>query len=303
MGKIIVVGSANADLVVNIERRPVGGETITGSDLTVTPGGKGANQAAAAAKLGGDVWFLGCVGNDDHGDLLCRSLEGAGVHLAGLARAETPTGSAIVMITPDGENSIIVAPGANRLVTPETLRDAEPFWADASLVVMQLEIPMESVEYMASECLRRGIRFLLNAGPAAPLSTDVLEACDPLVVNESEAAFLMGEPLSADPLDLASRLLATGPASVVMTLGSAGSLAVTAQEVTRQPAGRVKAIDTTGAGDAFAGGLATVLASGGDLAAGLELGTKAASHAVQGIGAQASYGTMAEIERERAVQP
>ena len=137
MGKIIVVGSANADLVVNIERRPVGGETITGSDLTVTPGGKGANQAAAAAKLGGDVWFLGCVGNDDHGDLLCRTLEGAGVHLAGLARAETPTGSAIVMITPDGENSIIVAPGANRLVTPETLRDAEPFWADASLVVMQ----------------------------------------------------------------------------------------------------------------------------------------------------------------------
>ncbi len=299
MGKVVVIGAANADLVVQVDRRPVGGETVKGSDLMVMPGGKGANQAAAAAMLGGDVWFLGCVGRDNHGDLLRESLSGAGVNVSGVADADTPTGSAIVMVTPDGENSIIVTPGSNRLVTPALLRDFEPVWADASLVVMQLEVPMESVEFMAAECRRRGIRFLLNAGPAAPLPDEVLAACDPLVVNESEAEFLLGEPLSADPLDLARRLLQTGPRSVVMTLGSAGSLAVTPDETTRRLAQRVRAVDTTGAGDAFVGALATVLASGGDLAAGLELGTEAAGHAVQGMGAQASYATRAELERKR----
>ena len=300
MGKIVVIGSANADLVVQVDRRPIGGETVKGSDLVVVPGGKGANQAAAAAMLGGDVWFIGCVGRDTHGELLRKSLVHAGVNVSGIVEAETtPTGSAVVMLTPDGGNSIIVMPGSNRLVNPEMLREAESVWADAGVVVMQLEVPMESVEFMASECRRRGIRFLLNAGPAAPLNDEVLAACDPLVVNESEAAFLLGEPLSADPLDLAQRLLATGPKSLVMTLGSAGSLALTSQGTIRQPAQRVRAVDTTGAGDAFVGALATVLAAGGDLAAGLSLGTEAAAHAVQGMGAQASYATRAELERKR----
>lgn len=303
MGKIVVIGSANADLVVQVDRRPIGGETVKGSDLVVVPGGKGANQAAAAAMLGGDVWFIGCVGRDTHGELLRNSLVHAGVNVSGIVEAETtPTGSAVVMLTPDGENSIVVMPGSNRLVNPEMLREAESVWADARLVVMQLEVPMESVEFMASECRRRGIRFLLNAGPAAPLKDEVLAACDPLVVNESEAAFLLGEPLSADPLDLAQRLLATGPKSLVLTLGSAGSLAVTSLGTIRQPAQRVRAVDTTGAGDAFVGGLATVLAAGGDLAAGLSLGTEAAAHAVQGMGAQASYATKAELERKKGEQ-
>ncbi len=301
--KIVVVGSANADLVVHVERRPVGGETVHGSDLLVTPGGKGANQAVAAGVLGAQVSFVGCVGREDHGQMLRGSLTAAGVDVSSLSRADVATGVAIVTITPDGENSIVVAPGANRFVTPELLRSCESTWADAALVVMQLEVPIETVEFMAAECRRRNIRFLLNAAPAAHLSPEVLAACDPLVVNESEALFLLGDGSEDDPEDLGERLLASGPASVVVTLGSAGSIALTGDEVVRQPALRVRAVDTTGAGDAFVGGLATVLAAGGDLAAGLALGTRIASHAVQGMGAQASYprpGELTTQEGQRA---
>jgi len=304
VNRIVVVGTANADLVVRIPRRPVGGETVQGSDLVVTAGGKGANQAVAAALQDADVLFVGCVGGDSYGDLLRASLRDAGVDVTWLATApDTPSGTALVMLTPDAENSIIVTPGANRLVDVELLQKAEPAWAEAALGVMQLEAPMETVEFMARECRRRGVRFLLNAAPAAPLSEDVLSACDPLVVNESEAQFLLGETAEADPADLARRLLDTGPASVVLTLGSAGALAMTESETIHQPAHRVTAVDTTGAGDAFVGALATVLAQGGTLARGLALGAAVAAHAVQGVGAQASYPRRADIETLEGARP
>lgn len=299
MGRIAVIGSANADLVVDIDHRPVGGETIIGSDLVTTPGGKGANQAVAAALVGGEVSFVGCVGKDSAGAMLRASLAEAGAGIDGLAETDAPTGWAVIMVTPNGENSIIVAPGANRRVTPEFLQEQLPRWGHADVVVMQLEVPLDTVEWAAAQCRDRGIRFVLNAAPAARLSPAVLGACDPLVVNETEAAFLLEDATAgSDVEELARRLLALGPASVVVTLGSAGSVALArGSEVVVQAAHRVQAIDTTGAGDAFVGSMATALANGDDFAQALALGTAVAAYAVQHRGAQASYPTLSEVSR------
>lgn len=289
MAGVVVVGSANADLAVQVDRRPVGGETVIGSPLVVTPGGKGSNQAIAAAQLGAEVRFLGCVGQDAHGDLLAGALDRAGADVSGMGRVATPTSVALIILTPDGENSIIVTDGANGQVTPDFLRSRATSWSDADLVVMQLEVPLASVAFMAARCRARGVRFLLNAAPAAQLDAEVLAACDPLVVNETEAAFLLGGDVAET--ELVDRLLGLGPASVVVTLGADGAVAGTATgQRFVQPAEKVaKVVDTTGAGDAFVGGLAAVLSRGGDLAEGLAFGGRAAAVAVQASGAAASY--------------
>jgi ribokinase len=298
-GRIAVIGSANADLVVRVDRRPDGGETILGSDLVTTPGGKGANQAVAAGLLGADVRFVGCVGGDPYGELLRASLARAHVDVSALATVPAATGCALIFLTPDGENSIVVAPGANSSVTPDYLRACEAAWSTADVVVMQLEIPMDSVQHVADTCRRNGTRLMLNAAPAAALSSGVLAACDPLVVNASEALILLGEDpgTSPDSVELARRLRALGPRSVVLTLGSAGAVAVDGNgDAHYEPALRVTAVDTTGAGDAFVGALARALAGGESLAAGLAGATKVAALAVQRPGAQASYPTAAELE-------
>ena len=300
MGRIVVIGSANADLAVRVDRRPQGGETVAGSPLSVSAGGKGANQAAAAARLGADVAFVGRVGSDAHGALLRDALAQAGADTRWLSDSDAPTSVALIVLTPDGENSIIVAAGANGDVTPAYLQESGEALDGASLVVAQLEVPLETVADAAARCRADGVRFLLNAAPAAPLPPEVLAACDPLVVNESEAAFLLGDPEGArgeaGDRALAERLLALGPASVVVTLGARGAVAATASgERHAVPAQRVDVVDTTGAGDAFVGGLATVLGAGGDLEAGLARGTAAAAVAVQARGAMASYDGLSEV--------
>lgn len=288
---IVVIGSANADLVIEVDRRPAGGETLIGSDLVITPGGKGANQAVAAGLLGADVAFVGCVGADGNGDLLRRSLESAGVRTTGMATVDRPTGCALIVVTPDGENSIVVSPGANGRVTPDLMAEHEAEWSRASIVVMQHEVPLETVTYMAAQCRERGVRFVLNAAPAADVPDDVLAACDPLVVNETEAALVVGvQADAAEPAELGRQLLDRGARSVVITLGAQGSLAVLPDgTVVTHPAERVTAVDTTGAGDAFVGAMAAALASGQDIEHALALGTRVAAVAVQRRGAQASY--------------
>ncbi|PFG39607.1 ribokinase [Georgenia soli] len=313
--QVVVVGSANADLVLDIDHRPAPGETIIGSDVVTTPGGKGANQAVAAGKMGGSVAFVGCVGDDDHGALLRDSLASAGVDLTQLRTVEAPTGTATIMVTPDGENSIIVSPGANRHVTPAVLEEARSSWATAPVVVLQLEIPLESVELVATQAAGR---VVLNAAPAAPLPARVLAAADPLVVNESEAAFLLqdaggesrpGQPPGGqngerdDAARTAQALLGLGPRSVVLTLGSAGAVVAEAQEddggadVAHVPAVRVEAVDTTGAGDSFVGALAVELAAGAGLAQAVGLATRVAAVAVTRRGAQTSFPTLEEVGR------
>ncbi|MCC6496090.1 MAG: ribokinase [Propionibacteriaceae bacterium] len=299
MTSIAVIGSANADLVVHVDRRPEGGETLLGSDLVITPGGKGANQAVAAGLLGAEVRFVGCVGADANGELLRQSLLRAGVGTEALEACDSATGCALIFITPDGENSIVVAPGANNAVSEQYLRQHQDDWIHADIVVMQLEIPMAGVEYVAATCAAKGVRFLLNAAPAARVSERVLQVCDPLVVNESEAVLLLGgdRPAGQGPVDLARRLLATGPHSVVLTLGAAGSIAIEAGgEPHFQAASQVTAVDTTGAGDAFVGALAKALAAGEPMATGLALGSAVAALAVQRPGAQASFPTINDLE-------
>ncbi|GAA4287996.1 ribokinase [Georgenia daeguensis] len=321
--QVVVVGSANADLVLDIDHRPAPGETVIGSDVVTTPGGKGANQAVAAGKVGGAVAFVGCVGDDDHGALLRDSLSSAGVDLTDLRTVDAPTGTATIMVTPDGENSIIVSPGANRHVTPAMLEETRSSWGAAPVVVLQLEIPVESVAVVATGA--RG-RVVVNAAPAARLGSAVLAAADPLVVNESEAAFLLEDAgAAAGPADdtgaTARALLRLGPRSVVLTLGAAGAVvaetrradadrpsddvrvgdevppADDAAEVVRVPALRVEAVDTTGAGDSFVGALAVELAAGATLERAVRLATRVAAVAVTRRGAQTSFPTLEELER------
>ncbi len=184
---VVILGSANADLVVHVDRRPSGGETLLGGDLHLFPGGKGANQAAAAARCGASVTFLGALGRDSNADLLLSALGGAGVDTSHVMRADVPTGCALIQITPDGENSIVVSPGANSLMdipAADALRDT---WLGAGVLVLALEIPFETVLHVVEVVGNTGVRLLLNAAPARTLSPATLRHCDPLVVNETES--------------------------------------------------------------------------------------------------------------------
>ncbi|MDN5571524.1 MAG: ribokinase [Propionibacteriaceae bacterium] len=303
-GAVAVIGSANADLVVEVERRPLGGETILGSDLVTSPGGKGANQAAAAGRAGGEVTFVGCVGADASGDLLVDSLTRAGVATDALRRVDAPTGNALIVVTPDGENSIIVSPGANAHVTPALVDDAADAWRGAAVVVLQLEIPLETVRHVAVAASGAGSRVMVNLAPAASVPAEVIAAADPLVVNESEAAFLLGvEPdaLPADPGAVVRALFGLGARSVVVTLGAAGAwVAEESRDAVHVPALKVTPVDTTGAGDGFVGAMAARLAAGDSLVAAARVATRFAGLAVQRRGAQDSYPSPGELAGEAA---
>ena len=189
---VVVLGSANVDLVVSVDRRPGAGETVLGADVRTFAGGKGANQAVAAGRLGGRVTFAGCVGRDAGAGLLRGSLAAAGVDLTHLRESAAPTGTALILLTPDGENSIVVSPGANRMVTADLVAELDEVWPHAAVLVVQLEIPMETVELAVRRAAQAGVRVVVNAAPAAALSSHALKRADPLVVNETEAAFLLG---------------------------------------------------------------------------------------------------------------
>ncbi|WP_414943467.1 ribokinase [Amycolatopsis sp. cmx-11-32] len=283
--QVLVIGSANADLVVPVDRRPGGGETVLGGDTVLSPGGKGANTAVAAARLGADVALLGAVGDDPYGELLKRSLGESGVNTTLLRTSERPTGIAYITVTPDGENSILVSPGANSGLRPEDI-DLD----GAEIVVLSLEIPLETVEHAVAKAAGAGVRTLVNLSPAAELSAKTLENVDVLLVNEHEAAFLLGGEADFP------KLLDLGPKAAVVTLGAKGAMVVTAEGVTEVSSPKVEAVDTTGAGDAFAGALATSLAKGEGLADAARQAVKVAAITVTRQGAQPSYPTASELE-------
>ncbi|MFF0319158.1 ribokinase [Nonomuraea angiospora] len=287
---VVVVGSANADLVVQVERHPAPGETVLGSELAVHPGGKGANQAVAAARLGARVALLGRVGADGHGRLLRESLERDGVDLGHLRDTAAASGIAMIAVGPRGDNSIIVAPGANARLTEGDVLDAAPLLRSAPVVSLQLEIPLPAV--LAAARLAR--RAVLNLSPALPVPDELLALCDPLVVNEHEAALLLGAP--GEPERQARELLALGPRSVVITLGADGAVVAEDGVVQAVPSPRVAAVDTTGAGDAFTGALAWRLAAGEPLTEAAAFAARVGAAAVRRPGAQDSYPTMAEVE-------
>ena len=294
---LLVVGSANADLVIGVERRPGAGETVLGSDLAVHPGGKGANQAVAAARLGARTALLARVGDDGHGRLLLESQRAAGVDTVGVLVGGAPTGVALITVDPSGDNSIVVSPGANGRLTPADVRAATSLFHASRVVSTQLEIPLETVVEVVRN-LAPGSRFVLNPSPPRPLPTEVLAACDPLIVNEHEAKVILGEACVSDrPEDWAVLLLAKGPRSVVVTLGAEGSLVATSpKDVTRVASVKVAAVDTTGAGDAFTAALAFRLGAGASLAEAAAYASRVGAVAVTRQGAQDSFPTADEVE-------
>ncbi len=300
MGNVVVLGSANADLVVHVERRPGGGETLLGSDLQFFPGGKGANQAAAAARSGSQVTFLGAVGADGNGDFLRRSLAEAGVDASHVRTVDRPTGTALVFLTPDGENSIVVSPGANMTIDVAAAEAVSEIWLAADILVLNLELPLATVSHVIERAHAAGVRVLLNAAPAQVMEAGPLAHCDPLVVNEYEARVVLDDPSIPEDASfeyLVGKLRETGAAAVVITLGAEGALVADATGITKVPAYKVDAVDTTGAGDAFVGAMATELAAGATLAEAVSFATAMSAVAVQRMGAQSSYANRAEVEQ------
>ncbi|WP_433266828.1 ribokinase [Actinosynnema sp. CS-041913] len=284
---VLVLGSANADLVVAVPRRPGGGETVLGGDTAVMPGGKGANTAVAAGRLGCSVGLVGAVGPDQYGALLLESLAAAGVRTSFVRTSARPTGLAYITVTPDGENSIVVAPGANSDVSVSDVDGVE--WDGVTVLACSLEVPLGTVAHALAVAASRGVRPVLNLSPVVGVPASVLGLLDPLIVNEHEARALLGSAGSfAGLLDL-------GPRSAVVTLGSRGAVVVTPSGVSSVSAPSVTPVDTTGAGDAFAGALVAGLDRGESLVSAAGFAARVAATSVTRPGAQPSYPLPGEV--------
>jgi ribokinase len=291
---VFVVGSINQDFVLSVDRRPEPGETVTEAQLSKGNGGKGANQAAAAALLGASVAFLGRVGDDGFGEPLIEALADKGVD-TGLIEASpgSSTGTAFITLTPDGENAITVAPGANRSLSVEDVDDASDAIGDAQVMVAQMEVPFEVVLRAVEVAARRGTRALVNLAPTREVPQKLLEKLDPLVVNEHEAAFLLGEKVEGveGALAAAPELLALGPKAVVITLGREGAVFSDGESTQHVTSPEVEVVDTTGAGDAFVGALAAKLAKDDSLQDAVAYAVRAGAAAVTREGAQGALPT------------
>jgi len=301
--RVVVVGSANLDLGVGVRHLPAPGETVLGDDVASGPGGKGANQAVAARRLGADTLFFGAVGDDPFGADVHAALHREGVGLDHLAVLPgVPTGVALIVVDRAGENTIVVAPGANaRVPAPDALPAA---LTPGSVLVLQLEIPLATCLAAARHARRAGATVVLNAAPlpapVPPELTTLLREVDVLVLNEGEARSLDGT--AADWPDLTRRLRGLGPAACVVTLGAEGAAYADATGTGVQPAFHAEVVDTTGAGDSFCGALAASLAQGHDLRSAVRRGCAAGALATARMGAQPALPTAADLDRFLAGQ-
>jgi ribokinase len=308
MKTVVVVGSLNADLVTRVVRFPGPGETTVGQALAVHPGGKGANQAYAAGRLGARVMIVGRVGSDDRGRLLVSSLEGAGVDTRAVQKdAGEATGVALITIDASGQNQIVIVPGANGLLSPEDVERERDVIASAGLLLLQLEVPLVTVEAAAKIGRAGGAVVVLDPAPARIECLKLLPLVDYVTPNEPELASLMGEPgrrLGSDEARaLARALLGWGPRRVVAKLGAEGAFRVSAEGERAWPGLVVSATDTTAAGDVWNGAFATALAEGAteDEAGGFA--NVAAAISVTRAGAQPSMPTRAEVDELRSGSP
>ncbi|MGE5715943.1 MAG: ribokinase [Acidobacteriota bacterium] len=296
---VVVVGSANMDLVAKVARFPEPGETVLGASFEMFPGGKGANQAVACAKLGGKVEFIARMGKDIYRDTLAATMTRAGVGLGHVfVDSGVPTGTALITVDSRGQNEIVVISGSNMMLTPEDVCGKENVFAPAAITLLQLEIPLETVVRAAEVAQAHGHTIILNPAPARKLPRRLLKLVDILTPNESEAELLTGIPVTG--LSSAGRagkaLLATGVKRVILTMGSRGCLLVTAASTRAFPARKVKAVDSTAAGDAFNGALAFALAEGRKLEDAVEFAGSVAAFSVTRMGAQRSMPTMRELK-------
>jgi ribokinase len=286
--QIVVVGSTNTDLVVTVPHIPKPGETVLGGDLRQVAGGKGANQAVAAARLGASVTFVGRVGQDDYGRQTLVNLQTERIDTRHLqSTAGLASGIALISVQAEtGENSIVVAPGANSALSPADIVSAGPAIAAAQVLVVSLEIPLETVQAAISFAHNQGLKVVLNPAPARALPRELLAQVDVLTPNEEELELLGG----------CEKMLAAGVGAVITTLGSQGARLETRTDICLIPAPRVTAVDTVGAGDCFTGALAVELAHGIELSAAIKFAVAAASLKVTRPGTQTGMPTRAEVE-------
>lgn len=298
--RIAVVGSSNTDMIVKVDRIPRPGETVLGGEFCTAPGGKGANQAVAAARAGGAVCFISKVGNDALGAAAVRGFEKDGISTKHVSRdAKAPSGVALIFVGRDGENSIAVAGGANSLLSPRDVRKARLAISEADVLVVQLETPMATVVASAGIAHAAGVTIILNPAPARSLPPALLGVVSVLTPNETEAQELTGISVRGQKglQQAADRLLEMGVQSVVLTCGARGAYIATASHRLMLPAFKVKAVDTTAAGDVFNGTLAVALGEGRNLPDAVRFASAAAAISVTRMGAQPSAPQRREIER------
>lgn len=298
--RVLVVGSSNTDMVVKVPRIPPPGETVTGGSFIVAAGGKGANQAVAAARLGAEVCFVARLGADSPGDAALTAFDAEGIQIHRITRdPAVASGVALIIVEDSGQNAIAVAPGANMSLSPADIDSALPELLAADIVVAQCECPMGTVIHLARLCAANRKPFLLNPAPAVPLPPEVLESTTILTPNEFEAAVILGEEHVGRPLDpepAAEALRARGARTVVITLGSEGCAVAHGGRTWRVPARRAAAVDATAAGDCFTGALAVALAEGRDVGEAVAFATAAAAISVTRLGAQPSLPRRSEVD-------
>ncbi len=298
--RIVVVGSVNTDMVVKGRQLPVPGETVTGGHFVMAAGGKGANQAVAAARLGAEVTLVAKVGQDIFGDQAVENFHREGIQTNCLLRdGRNATGVALILVDERGENLISVASGANHSLTPSEINNAAACIRSADVLMLQLETPMETVCEAAKIASEAGIPVILDPAPAAPLSSDLLCHIDYLTPNESEAEQLTGIAVvdEATARQAAEKLLAAGAKNVLVTMGAKGVLVANAGQTVMISALKITAVDTTAAGDAFNGGLAWALGSGMDFIAAVRHASFVGALSATRLGAQPSLPTKDELER------
>ncbi|MCF5665593.1 MULTISPECIES: ribokinase [Pseudomonas fluorescens group] len=297
--KVVVVGSLNMDLVTRASRLPRAGETLIGQTFSTVPGGKGANQAVASARLGADVSMIGCVGTDAYGTQLRDALQVEGIDCQAVSTVDGSSGVALIVVDDSSQNAIVIVAGSNGELTPASLQAFDAVLQAADVIVCQLEVPMNTVGYALKRGRELGKTVILNPAPAsAPLPAEWYASIDYLIPNESEATALSG--VTVDSIDsakaAANHLIQAGAGKVIITLGAQGALFTDGQGFEHLLAPKVKAVDTTAAGDTFVGGFAAALANGKSEAEAIRFGQVAAALSVTRAGAQPSIPTLHDVQ-------
>lgn len=296
---ILVIGSSNTDMIARVPRIPSPGETILGGQFSTAAGGKGANQAVAAARAGGKVCFIGCLGNDALGDDAIRGLAREGINIRYLRRKRAASGVALIFVARDGQNCIAVAPGANAQLLPADIKRAQSAFDAADMLLLQLETPLPAVTAAIKQAKKADLPVILNPAPVQRLSDDVLRCVSILTPNETEAGMLTGVKATneAGARRAAQVLHRRGVKTVIITLGARGAFVSSEGFQEIMPAFQARAVDTTAAGDVFNGALAVALAERLDLRAAVRFANAAAAISVTRLGAQPSTPTRKEIDR------
>ena len=306
MSKACVIGSINMDLIIRVDRMPEGGENVYCKDVSANCGGKGANQAVTLSKLGVETSFFGCLGKDAYGDTLLKNLSSFQVGSEKVLRKDCNSGIAYILLEENGENRIIVDPGANERITPEDIREkARPLIEEADLVLIQLEIPLDCISEIIALCVEMDKKLIVDAGPIRGCRAERLAGAYCISPNRSELGALLGKRIETDEeiLQGARELIAVGAGSVLVKLGAQGCLYVDRDTVLKSPAFPVKVVDTTGAGDSFTAGYACMIMEGKTVQEAMEFANRCGALAVTCKGAFPSLSAREEVYKFQLQQP